>query len=111
MLPFGFHPILRCSSRSNEDNSEQPIQISTIVLQYLKQLAVRYRSESLLVCCNDKAKVPFVEPGHVLSAGVRGRKSLCPSTSTIVAEGHDMHKKGSLTLSVYLQRPSDCGGQ
>ena len=52
-----------------------------------------------------------MEPGHVLSAGVRGRKSLCPSTSTIVAEGHDMHKKGSLTLSVYLQRPSDCGGQ
>ena len=46
--------------------------------------------------------MPFGEPGHVISTGVRGKKTLAPVTTTIASEDHDVRKKGSLTPSVYL---------
>lgn len=52
---------------------------------------------------DDKAKVPFGEPGVGLSTGVRGKTSLTPTASTLVATDHDLHKKGSLTPSVYFK--------
>ena len=45
----------------------------------------------------------FGEPGHLLSTGVRGKKCLVPSSTTIVSEDHDVHHVGSLTPSVYLE--------
>jgi len=38
-----------------------------------------------------------------LSTGVRRKASLLPTTSTLVATDHDLHKKGSLTPSVYFK--------
>ena len=55
-----------------------------------------------MFCCDDKAKIHLGEPGAVLSTGVRGKKSLAPSQTTIAALDHDVHHKGSLTPSVYL---------
>lgn len=52
--------------------------------------------------CDDKAKVPIGEPGFAVSTGVRGKKSIAPTSTTLVAGDHDM-TKSSLTPSVSLQ--------
>ena len=44
----------------------------------------------------------FCEPNLALSTGVRGKKSIAPSNSVLVAADHDLHYKGSLTPSVYM---------
>lgn len=72
-------------------------------LKYLKSYALLYRDEVVLFFCDDKAKVVYGEPGGPLSTGVRGKKSIAPTTSTLGATDHDLHHKGSLTPSVYLQ--------
>ena len=72
--------------------------------KYLKQLAIHYKSEkSILMLCDDKAKVPVGEPGCTISTGVRGKKCIAPTNTTVAALDHDVHHKGSLTPSVYLQ--------
>lgn len=56
----------------------------------------------MMVCCDDKAKVPIGDPGAAVSTGVRGKKSIVPTSSTLVALDHDM-TRCSLTPSVVLQ--------
>jgi hypothetical protein len=70
--------------------------------KYLKAFAVEEKDRCLLICCDDKAKVPIGEPGSAVSTGVRGKKSIVPTSSTLVALDHDM-TKSSLTPSVVLQ--------
>ncbi|XP_052781350.1 uncharacterized protein LOC128217930 [Mya arenaria] len=76
---------------------------TSALFKYLRSFAVRLGNDCALFFCDDKAKVPFGEPDMVLSTGVRGKKTLTPSTSTLVAADHDMHHKGSLTPSVYMK--------
>ena len=71
--------------------------------KYMRELAVRFRASTNFFCMDDKAKVPFGEPGTSMSSGVRGKKTLAPSTTTLVAADHDQLSKGSLTPSVSLQ--------
>ena len=71
-------------------------------LKYLKSKAVELKPyPSAFLCCDDKAKVPFGEPGSSVSTGVRGKTSIVPSSTTLVALDHDM-TKASLTPSVVL---------
>jgi hypothetical protein len=72
------------------------------LLKYLKQKAIELRDHSMLMFCDDKAKVPIGEPGTPVSTGVRGRQTLAPSASTLAACDHDM-TKASITPSVILQ--------
>ena len=76
--------------------------------RYLKERAVQQHETVMLFFCDDKAKVPFGDPNHLISSGVRGKKSIVPSTSTLSALDHDM-TRASLTPSVILQCkvPSD----
>lgn len=71
-------------------------------LKYLKELAVKLNRVSSLFFMDDKAKINFGEPGHILSTGVSGKASLAPTQTTLSAEDHDVHHKGSFTPSVYL---------
>jgi hypothetical protein len=71
------------------------------LLKYLKEKAVELGEKCVFVCCDDKAKVLFGEPGLAVSTGVRGEKTPAPSTTTISAADHDM-TKASLTPSVIL---------
>lgn len=59
-------------------------------------------SDVCKVSYDDKAKLKYGEPGHLISSGTRGRSSIIPSTSTLIAEDHDVHNKGSITPSVIL---------
>lgn len=69
--------------------------------RYMKERAIELKENCLLVCCDDKANVPVEEPGAFVSTGVRGRTSIVPGDTTLVALDHDM-VKSSLTPSVVL---------
>lgn len=79
-------------------------------LKYLKAKAIEMKAKSratgnpsvLLLCCDDKAKVPVGEPNTPVSTGVRGKKTLAPSSTTLAALDHDM-TRASLTPSVILR--------
>lgn len=70
--------------------------------KYLKSYAVEEADKCVMVFCDDKAKVKIGDPGAAISTGVRGKKSIVPSTSTLVALDHDM-SRCSITPSVVLQ--------
>jgi hypothetical protein len=70
-------------------------------LKYLKEMAIRLKGKLALLFCDDKAKVPFGEPGLAVSTGVRGKASIVPTSTTLTAMDHDM-TMGSLTPSVTL---------
>lgn len=74
------------------------------LLKYLKEFAVEMKAKCNVVmfCCDDKAIIPIGEPGFAVSTGVRGKQSVVPTLSTLVAIDHDM-TKSSLTPSVFLQ--------
>lgn len=69
--------------------------------KYLKLRAIELQDKVVLLCSDDKAKVPFEEPGAAVSTAVRGKKSIVPTAASLVAMDHDM-KKGSLVPSVNL---------
>ncbi|XP_041378644.1 uncharacterized protein LOC121390784 [Gigantopelta aegis] len=69
--------------------------------RYLKERAIKLKNNCTLMFCDDKAKVPYGEPGSSVSTGVRGKVSIVPTSTTLVALDHDM-TKASLTPSVVL---------
>lgn len=69
--------------------------------KYLKLRAIELQDKVVLLCSDDKAKVPFGEPGVAVSTAVCGKKSIVPTATSLVAMDHDMNK-GSLTPSVNL---------
>ena len=71
------------------------------LFQYLREMAIMYQGECVLLSCDDKVKVDFGEPGAVLSTDVRGKKSLIPTTSILGALDHDVSQKG-MRFSVFL---------
>ena len=73
------------------------------LLKYVKEYAVEIGHHGAVFFCDDKAKVPIGEPGHVISTGVRGKKSIAPTSTTYAALDHDMQSKGSITPSVTLK--------
>ena len=70
--------------------------------KYFKEKAVELKEKAAVFFCDDKAKVPIGEPGAPISTGVRGKKSIAPSTTTLAAKDHDM-SMSSVTPSVVLQ--------
>ena len=69
--------------------------------KYLREKAVELGEKVVLICDDDKAKIPVGNPGLPISTGVRGRQTIAPTNVTLVAADHDMHNS-SLTPSVYL---------
>lgn len=71
--------------------------------KYLRAKAAELGPEkAVMFCADDKAKIPIGSPNAPISTGVRGKKTLTPSSTNLTALDHDMHKC-SLTPSVYLQ--------
>ena len=72
------------------------------LFKYMKEKAVELGNQCCtMVCCDDKAKVAFGEPGFAISTGVRGKQTIAPTSTTMIAGDHDMGK-ASLTPSVVL---------
>ena len=73
------------------------------LFRYLREMAIMFRHEnSIFISADDKAKVDYGEPGSLLSTGVRGKKSITPTTTTLAALDHDVNQKGSITPTVTL---------
>ena len=62
--------------------------------RYMREMAILSRQNSVFISCDDKAKVDFGEPGSAVSTGVRGKRSIVPSTSILGALDHDVNQKG-----------------
>ncbi|WAQ98046.1 hypothetical protein MAR_022419 [Mya arenaria] len=82
--------------------SHQDAHYCAAQLKYMKSKLVELGPKALLLCCDDKAKVPVGDPGVPVSTGVRGKKTISPVAETLVACDHDM-TKSSLCPSVYLE--------
>ena len=67
------------------------------LFRYFREMAIMYRGKSLLLTCDDNAKIDFGEPGCMLSTGVRGKKTLVPTISILGALDHDVSQKGKCT--------------
>ena len=60
---------------------------------YLRKLAVQNRDNCVFISCDNKVKVDFDEPSAGISSGVRGKKSIIPTSSFLGALGHDVNQK------------------
>lgn len=76
---------LNFTSRLNVQFKIQKRQLHTIhpdshfcnaQFKYLKSFAVEEAERCMMVCCDDKAKVPIGDPGAAVSTGVRGKNQL-----------------------------------
>ena len=70
--------------------------------KYLRNRVVAEGSNTVMFCCDDKAKVHVGEPGAPVSTGVRGKTSITTSATTLEALNHDLYKS-SLTPNVVLK--------
>ena len=70
--------------------------------KYLKELAVLNRDSCMFISYDDKAKVNLGEPGFMISSGVRGMKSIVPTTKTLGSLDHDVDQKGIIIPTVIL---------
>ena len=61
------------------------------------------QSDIFVLFMDDKAKIPVGEPGEPVSTGVRGRHSIAPSTTELIALDHDMTGKGSISSTVFME--------
>ena len=78
------------------------VHYGAAIFKYLRSMAVKLETSCTLLCVDDKSKVNFGEPVTAMASGVRGKKQLGTSASTISAADHDVHNKGHLTPSVIL---------
>ena len=62
--------------------------------RYLRELAVQNCEKCVFISYDDKAKIDFDEPGALVSSGVRGKRSIIPTTSMLDALDHDVGQKG-----------------
>lgn len=73
-------------------------------MKYFKQRAIDLKAENVKIYLffgDDKAIVKVGEPTFAIRSGVRGRVTIAPTNTTLVAGDHDMDKV-SLTPSVTL---------
>jgi hypothetical protein len=80
--------------------------------KYMRLYAIDNRDNVRFLSIDDKSKIDYGEPGQHVASGVRGKKSIVPSSSTLSALDHDVSSKGSLTPSVCLDIdvPEEDGG-
>ena len=67
-----------------------------MIFQYLKELAVKFHDNVVMVCGDDKAVIPVGEPDHAVSSGVRAHnRSLRANDNTVLgALDHDWKLAG-----------------
>ena len=70
------------------------------LFRYIRELAIQDRGNCVFISCDDKSKIDFGEPGHVLSSGVHGKKSIAPSNTTLVSLDHEVAHKGNIIPTV-----------
>lgn len=62
------------------------------VFRYLRELAVKFRDDALLVCLDDKHRCKIGEPGFPVAAAERGRRCLVTAGTSFQVGDHDFTK-------------------
>ena len=66
-----------------------------VILKYAKEYALLLSKHLVFISVDDKTTIPVGEPGLPISTGTRGRRSLVPSSDSIMgALDHDFHIHG-----------------
>ncbi|CAB4445005.1 unnamed protein product [Rhizophagus irregularis] len=71
------------------------------LFHYLREFAILYRNYVCFIAADDKYKVPIGE-GVATSTGVRNKKSLVNTNSTLVASDHDFTKLSLISSVIFL---------
>ena len=61
--------------------------------RYMREMAIRYREESVFLSCDEKSKINYGEPGNIISSEVRGKIN-CTRKFCLDALDHDLQSKG-----------------
>ena len=94
-------PIKRTIQRRQLRSQHEDDHYCASLFNSIKDKFIEMGPEAILFCCDDKSKIKIEEPGAPILTGVRGKSSIAPSSTTLVAVDHDIGK-GSLTPSVVL---------
>jgi hypothetical protein len=80
--------------------------------KYAREYSIKFKDNVTFLSVDDKCKVDFGEPGQAIQTGVRGKKAIVPTGTSLSALDHDLQSKGSLTPSVCLKidLPDDITG-
>ena len=71
--------------------------------RYLRELAIQNREKCVFMSCDDKAKIDFGEPVALVYSGVRGKRSIIPTTSMLGALNHDVNQKGKFKTIFFFK--------
>ena len=61
------------------------------------------RQQADVYFVDDKAKIPIGKPGCPISTGVRGKKMIVPTSTTLSALDHDIEALGNIIPTVFQQ--------
>lgn len=81
--------------------THQDEHYAAALFRYEREFALKYRSECIFFCIDDKHRVKVGEPGFPVAAAERGRQVIVSLSETLVAGDHDF-TKFSLIPSVVL---------
>ena len=78
-------------------------------IRYMKEMAVRFKTEALMLSLDDKCCVPIGQPGQPQSSGVRAQqRSLRLVSVGNMALDHDFHIAGAVpSVCVIIDIPKD----
>lgn len=78
-------------------------KFGTVQYNLMKQFALMWREDALMMYVDDKATVPIGEPEEPLSTGVRGHnKVLVPVDGPLAALDHDWHTAGVVPSVAFI---------
>ncbi|XP_071953699.1 uncharacterized protein [Antedon mediterranea] len=80
----------------------QDTHYASAIFRYQKEMAVKLREHSEMLCVDDKHKIKVGEPGHPVAAVERGKKVLIGLNQSFEVSDHDFTKQ-TLTPSVALR--------
>lgn len=69
------------------------------VFRYQRELAVRFRSDAIFMCMDDKHQIKVGEPKYPVAATDRGRRVLVGSGETFEVADHDFYEVWDNSIS------------
>ena len=99
----GCFNVKRQFHKSHEDS-----HYAAAVFLYQRELAVRFRSDAIFMCMDDKHRIKVGEPMYPVAATDRGQRVLVGSGETFEVADHDFTKFGIIpSVTFVVDIPED----
>ena len=72
------------------------------IFKYVKEFAIRHKSDCVFACVDDKASIPIGEPGSPLGTVARGKQTVVQSGIPLLCSDHDTSTKMKVIPSTTL---------